>query len=147
MGRKKITEAEMIERVNTIINCLRNDPRWHSSYELSKETEMTRGQLASAIKYNRRYFMNSPEKCKDHYSLSGRFGYRMPETDEDYVAMYKSLFSWGKSVLITISPVGKYLSGKGFDMKSIREEAMGGNDGEHSESDEIGGAESWHAEM
>ena len=25
MGRKKITEAEMIERVNTIINCLRNE--------------------------------------------------------------------------------------------------------------------------
>lgn len=147
MGRKKITEAEMVERVNIIIDCLKAAPRWHSSYELSEKTGMTPGQLASAIKYNRRYFMNCPEKCKDHYILSGRFGYKMPETDEDYVAMYKSLFSWGKSVLITISPIGKYLSGKGFDMKSIREEAMANNDGTHSENDEIGGADSWHAEM
>lgn len=142
MGRKKITEAEMIERVNTIINCLRNDPRWHSSYELSKETEMTRGQLASAIKYNRRYFMNCPEKCKEYYILSGRFGYKMPETDEDYVSMYKSLYSWAKSMMITISPVGKYLSGKGFDMKRIREEATTENDGD-PKNDEIGGVDSW----
>lgn len=142
MGRiKTLTDEVMIARAKAITHVLREAGGWVSSPELSKATNLTEGQLKAAIKYERRYFLDKPEKCGNTYILSGAKGYKLPQSDEDYVSVYKSLYSWGKSVLITISPMGKYLKGKGFDVSKIREEAMEaltGNPTEH------GGADSWH---
>ena len=141
MGRRKIDEAEMIHRAKTIVSILK-DGEWHDAERLSTETGLTIGQLHGAIKYERRYFLKCPEKCSTRYIISGPKGYKLPETNEDYVSMYKSLFSWGKSMLITISPVGKWLQAQGYDMKKIREEAMAGE--ESNDISIVGGADSWH---
>ena len=142
MSRNAMTEDQRIERAKRVVSILR-DGEWHSTEELTDATNLTVGQLKGAIKYERRWFLKCPEKCGTTYILSGKKGYKLPTTDEDYLDMYKSLYSWGKSVLITISPIGKYLQEKGFDMKQIREDATNGIDAE-GDPLEVGGADSWH---
>lgn len=140
MGRSRLTDEVMIDRVKSIMGVL-NDGAWHSTNELMCETDLTCGQLKSAIKFNRRYFLKCPEKCANKYIISGKHGYKLTTTDEDYIAMYKSLYAWGKSVLITISPMGKWLQSQGYDMREIREQAM--NDGIKDTIDNEG-ADNWH---
>lgn len=141
MGRTKLSDAKMIDRAKMIISAL-GEGGWHRADALSRETGLTVAQVHGAIKYERRYFLKCPEKCGSKYIISGAKGYKLPETNEDYVAMYKSLYSWGKSVLITISPMGKWLQSQGYDMKQIREEAM--SEESFSDPAEVGGADSWH---
>ena len=142
MGRRSMTEDERIARAKSVVSILR-DGEWHSTESLMSETNLTAGQLKGAIKFERRYFLKCPEKCGTTYILSGKKGYKLPTTDEDYLEMYKSLYSWGRSVLVTISPIGKYLNSKGFDMSQIREEAVNGINAE-GDPLEVGGADSWH---
>ena len=141
MGRAKMNDAKMIERAKLVMNVLK-DGKWHMIDALSRETGLSTSQIHGAIKYERRWFLKCPEKCEMRYIISGRRGYKLPVTNEDYVAMYKTLYSWGKSILITISPMGKWLQAQGFDMKQIRDEAMQGDD--VSDPSEVGGSDSWH---
>lgn len=143
MSRTRLTNDMMIERAKSVVTVLRQYGKWVDTNTICSETGLTIGQLKAAIKFERRYFLKCPERCGNTYILSGKHGYKLPESNEDYIAMYKSLFSWGKSVLITISPMGKWLQAQGYDMRLIREEAMLGNTGDVSE---IGGSDSWHGD-
>lgn len=125
----------LLERAKKVVEVLRNDGSWVSLNKLVELTGLKKGQIEAAIKYERRWFLQNPEKCGNTYILSGKRGYRLPVTDEDYIPVYKSLYAWGISVLTTISPIGKYLADKGYDVKSIRKEIYN----EAMISDEIGG--------
>ena len=141
MSRQKIGDDILIERVRNIISILDDADSWVGSETLSYMTGLSIGQIKAAVKFNRRWFINHPTQCGNKYIISGKAGYRLPKTDEDYILMYKSLYAWGKSILITLSPVGKYLQDKGHDMAQIRKEAT------ETISDyvqlSVGGAESW----
>lgn len=140
MTLKKLENEILIERAKSVIACLKNSVGWVKLKDVAERTRLTEGQVKAAVKFERRWFLESPEKCGTSYILSGARGYKLPQTDDDYVMMYKSLYAWGKSVLITISPIGKYLQGKGFDMAEIRREAMAANG---LIQDSIGGTDSW----
>lgn len=129
----------LLERAKTIVKVLKDDGSWVSLNKLVELTGFKKGQVEAAIKYERRWFLEQPEKCGNVYILSGRKGYRLPDKAEDYIPVYKSLYAWGISVLTTISPIGKYLADKGFDVKSIRKEIYE----QSGLSDEIGGADAW----
>lgn len=136
---RKLSDEIIKERATKIYKCLCSENRFFSTEELTEKTGLTVGQIKGAVKFERRYFLDKPDRCGGRYILSGARGYKVTQTDDDYIAMYKSLYAWGKSVLITISPVGKYLQGKGIDVVQLRAEAMEGI----GNGEEVGGADSW----
>ena len=135
---KKLSDEIIKSRATKIYKVLCSENRFFSGDELVEKTGLTIGQIKGAVKFERRYFLDYPDRCCGRYILSGSKGYKVTQEDDDYIAMYKSLYAWGKSILITISPVGKYLQGIGVDVSQLREEAMQGIG-----SDEVGGADSW----
>lgn len=130
-----MTDEILLQRSKIVVQTLRDHGTWISLDKLVELTGLKKGQIEAAIKYERRWFLKNPEKCGNTYILSGKRGYKLPATDEDYIPVYKSLYAWGISVFTTISPIGKYLADKGYDMKSIRKEIYD----EAMISDEIGG--------
>lgn len=141
MGRNKITEEIMLDRAKSIVSILRDADGWVSTLDLRDISGLSIDQIKGAVKYERRWFLKCPEKCGTTYILSGPHGYKLPKTLEDYIDMYKSLYSWGISVLVTISPMGKYLKQQGVDVQAIRKEAMENANGDPSV---VGGIDSWH---
>lgn len=133
----------LMDRAKIITQILRDSDEWISCERLAELSGLTIRQVKGAVKFQRRYFLDCPGKCGTVYILSGVKGYKLPQSDDDYVAMYKSLYAWGKSVLVTISPVGKYLADKGFDVKKMREEAMKSHG---LDVTCVGGSESWQEE-
>jgi len=114
----------LLERAKKIIDCLQEADDWVSLKKVAEVTKLTEGQIKYAVKHERRLFLDSPEDCGQSYILSSKKGYKLPKTDDDYVALYKTLYAWGKSVLTTVSPIGQYLALKGYDVQEIRKEAM-----------------------
>lgn len=129
----------LLQRSKIIVQTLKNYDSWISLDKLVELTGLKKGQIEAAVKYERRWFLEHPEKCGNTYILSGKYGYKLPVSDQDYVPVYKSLYAWGISVLTTISPIGKYLADKGFDVKAIRKEIYE----KAGLNDEIGGPEAW----
>lgn len=140
---RKKNEEVLVERARSVVEYLSEHDGWISCEDVANALGLTIGQIKAAVKYERRWYLETPEKCGNKYILSGPKGYKLPNNDDDYVAMYKSLYAWGKSVLITISPIGKYMQGKGYDVSEIRKEAMVGHG---LIKDSIGGSDSWQDE-
>lgn len=138
MGGKTLTDDTKLARARMVCAVLRDAGGWVSTGKLIEETGLTAGQIKAAVKYNRRWFLDHPTRCETYYILSGPKGYKLPQDDEDYLNTYKSMYSWAISVLVTISPVGKYLQFKGYDMAKVRAAIV-----EETDDDEIGGADSW----
>lgn len=134
-----MTDEILLQRSKIVVQTLRDHVTWISLDKLVELTGLKKGQIEAAIKYERRWFLEHPEKCGSTYILSGKKGYKLPVNDEDYIPVYKSLYAWGVSVLTTISPIGKYLADKGFDIKAIRKEIYE----QTGFNDEIGGSDAW----
>ena len=143
MARVRITDETLLKWAKDICHILRDKGEWIHLSDLAEAVGITPSQIKAAVKYQRRWFLDNPEKCGNVYILSSSKGYKLPVTDDDYLSVYKSLYAWGKSVLVTISPIGRYLDGKGYDMRAIREQAMEAH-GLNIHS--LGGSDSWQDE-
>lgn len=119
MGRKRITEELLQARVNAIYKILRHSDRPVSADELSELTNLTRGQISSAIRYMRQQSILDYNKFIKYYILSGRKGYKLPASDDDYAVCYASLKRWACSIMKTIEPLEKKLIEAGYDPDRI----------------------------
>lgn len=145
MSRVKITEEELKDRVNSIIRTLKHHPNeWMRIDNIAEESGLKNSsQAKAAIKYLRRYGIEHPGfKVDEFYILSGKSGYKLPETDEELKSLYKTLYSWWNSLKTTISPVRSYLLSKGINVSAIEESVMHLPDEE--DALDHGGEGSWH---
>lgn len=126
-------------RANAIIRALKNFDGWVSTPELCRATGFTVGQIKAAVQWARRYFRDNPKNREKYYIVSGPKGYKLPKTTEDLLDVYKSLYSWAMSVLVTLKPISDELTAKGYDMQAVREEIKK----EATEQEEVGGKSAW----
>lgn len=140
---KETPEQRLKKNSRMIVNVLRNAEEPIGSNKLCELTGLKKSQVAAAIKYQRRWFLEHPNSTQYNYIVSGKKGYRMPKTDEEYVIFYQTLYSWSKSVRATIEAVGRYLEANGYDINQIK---FNSGDGSFL-TDEIGGEDSWHEEI
>lgn len=140
---KKLNPDLKVRNAKKIMAVLKDADHPVSCAELMKITDLPKSQIAAAIKYQRRWFLDHPTRTEYNYIISGKKGYRMPQTDEDYIAFYQTLYSWTKSIRGTIAAVGKYLEDAGHDLEEIKYNA---GDGSYL-ADEMNGEDSWHEEV
>lgn len=130
MGRKRISDDEYEKRIRSIMAVIRAesiDNKTVDKVKISELTGLTVGQVGTAIKKQRRLYLKRPQLVKNGYIVSTSKGYKLSATNEDYLNMYKTLYGWATSVLLTIEPVNEYLEGQGVDMKAVQNDVRAGN--------------------
>lgn len=119
MARKKLSEEQLKQRVNVIYKVLRQNDKPVSAIKLSEETNLTKGQLSSAIRYMRQQSLTDYDHFIKYYFISGRKGYSLPKSIDDYAICYASLKRWAYSIMNTIRPLERKLIEAGFDPDRI----------------------------
>ena len=127
MGRKRLTEEVLQQRANLIYMSLKNSEGEVSSDQLVKETGLTKGQISSAVRYMRHQSLNDYQRFIKYYFISGRKGYKLPQSIDDYALCYASLRGWANSILNTIRPMERILIEAGFDPDRIMNMMSGNN--------------------
>ena len=142
MGRPKTTNEQLAENSRKIVAVLKEADAPINSNKLVELTGLNKSKISAAIKYQRRWFLDHPARTEYNYIISTKRGYKMPQSDEEYIAFFQTLYSWSKSVRGTISAVEKYLEANGHDINQIKFNAGDGGTLEL----EMGGKDSWHDE-
>lgn len=119
MARRKLSEEQLKQRVNAIYKVLSQNECPVSADQLSEETNLTKGQLSSAIRYMRQQSLTNYDHFIKYYFISGRKGYSLPRSIDDYAVCYASLKKWACSIMNTIRPLERKLIEAGFDPDRI----------------------------
>lgn len=93
-----------------------------SRTELCEMTNLSPGQLSSAIKYMRRCSEEDIEKFIRFYPISSKKGYFFPHKWSDFSAYYVTMLRWSRSLERTIKPCLEKMMKEGVNFDEIMNE-------------------------
>ena len=88
-----------------------------STDALVENTNFTKGQISTIIKYMRRCSENDLERYIKWYPISSKKGYYFPKSFEEFAPCYATLEKWCASLHRTIEPMRRKMQQEGINWK------------------------------
>jgi len=113
----RLDSTNIKEYANRTVTLLRKEaPNPIPKAKLCKDLGLTIGQGSTLIKYMRRCSLNNFERFIPYYPISSKKGYTLPQSFEDFLPCFATLYLWTKSLSTTIFPMKQKLDELGVDI-------------------------------
>lgn len=111
----RLSSSNIGEYANKIVHALNNSADPVPAPELCDELRLSKGQLATVIKYMRRCSLKNFGRYIKFYPISSKRGYSLPKSWEEFKPCFATLYLWSRSLLKTIEPMKRKMIEEGID--------------------------------